>query len=283
MVHGSLFMLHVKRDARFCNNMATAITSAALGGICARPLRVEADVSSGLPCFNVVGLPDAAVSESRDRVRAAIKNSGFSFPGGRVTVNLAPADSKKAGSSYDLPIAAAILAECGFLRKLPEGALYVGELSLDGAVRPVPGVLAIAANSGHALALKTNGSVVAWGSNTDGESTVPASALSGVIAIAAGGGHSLAVKTNGSIIPWGRNVEGQTTVPAEAMSGVIAVEGGIINSLALKNDGTVLACDQEFSTVAVHYRRLQNPPDPKWLKTTARARLDQEHLPQPLY
>lgn len=118
--------------------------SAALGGICARPLRVEADVSSGLPSFNVVGLPDAAVSESRDRVRAAIKNSGFSFPGGRVTVNLAPADSKKAGSSYDLPIAAAILGECGFLRKLPEGAIYVGELSLDGAVRPVAGVLAIA-------------------------------------------------------------------------------------------------------------------------------------------
>jgi magnesium chelatase family protein len=107
-------------------------------------LRVEADASSGLPSFTIVGLPDAAVSESRDRVRPAIKNSGFSFPGGRVTVNLAPADSKKQGSAYDLPIAAAILAECGFLPRLPKNAILVGELSLDGAVRPIPGVLAVA-------------------------------------------------------------------------------------------------------------------------------------------
>ncbi len=124
--------------------MATSIRSAALAGICARPLEVEADIASGLPGFAVVGLPDAAVSESRDRVRAAIKNSGFSFPAGRVTVNLAPADSRKEGAGYDLPIAVAILAACGFITKLPTKAIFVGELSLDGAVRPVPGVLAIA-------------------------------------------------------------------------------------------------------------------------------------------
>lgn len=124
--------------------MATSIRSAALAGIRARALDVEADIASGLPGFAVVGLPDAAVSESRDRVRAAIKNSGFSFPPGRVTVNMAPADCRKEGAGYDLPIAAAILAACGFITKLPHDAIYVGELSLDGTVRPVPGVLAIA-------------------------------------------------------------------------------------------------------------------------------------------
>lgn len=124
--------------------MATSIKSAALAGIAAHALTVEADIASGLPGFAVVGLPDAAVSESRDRVRAAIKNSGFSFPTGRVTINLAPADSRKEGAGYDLPIAAAILAASGFITKLPHEAIYAGELSLDGTVRPVPGVLAIA-------------------------------------------------------------------------------------------------------------------------------------------
>ncbi len=124
--------------------MATSIKSAAIAGIAAQALTVEADISSGLPGFAVVGLPDAAVSESRDRVRAAIKNSGFSFPPGRVTVNLAPADSRKEGAGYDLPIAVAILASCGFIATLPHDAVFVGELSLDGTVRPVPGVLTIA-------------------------------------------------------------------------------------------------------------------------------------------
>jgi magnesium chelatase family protein len=124
--------------------MATSIRSAALAGIRARALEIEADIAPGLPGFAVVGLPDAAVSESRDRVRAAIKNSGFAFPTGRVTVNLAPADCRKEGAGYDLPIAAAILAACGFITKLPSEALFIGELSLDGSVRPVPGVLAIA-------------------------------------------------------------------------------------------------------------------------------------------
>lgn len=122
--------------------MPISIRSAALSGIKARVLEVEADIASGLPGFAVVGLPDAAVSESRDRVRASIKNSGFSFPAGRVTVNIAPADCKKEGTAYDLPIAVAILAACGFLPKLPADAICIGELALDGTVRPVPGVLA---------------------------------------------------------------------------------------------------------------------------------------------
>ncbi len=125
-------------------HMAIAIRSAALAGIKARILEVEADISSGLPNFSVVGLPDAAVSESRDRVRAAVKNSGFSFPSGRVTVNMAPADCRKEGTGFDLPIAAAILSACGHVPNLPPDALCLGELALDGTVRPVPGVLAAA-------------------------------------------------------------------------------------------------------------------------------------------
>jgi magnesium chelatase family protein len=124
--------------------MATAIRSAALIGIDAHPLTVEADLSSGLPSFTIVGLPDAAVKESRERVRSAIKNSGFTFPAGRLTVNLAPADSHKEGAGYDLPIAVAVLAACGYILKFPYEALFIGELSLDGSVRTVPGVLAIA-------------------------------------------------------------------------------------------------------------------------------------------
>jgi magnesium chelatase family protein len=124
--------------------MATAIKSAALHGIDAEPLTVEADLAPGLPACIIVGLPDAAVSESRERVRAAIKNSGLMFPGGRVTVNLAPADSRKEGAGYDLPIAVAVLAASGMLTAVPHDAVFIGELSLDGSVRPIPGALAIA-------------------------------------------------------------------------------------------------------------------------------------------
>ncbi len=124
--------------------MATAILSAALVGIDAQPLTIEADLASGLPSFTIVGLPDAAVQESRERVRAAIKNSGLSFPQGRVTVNLAPADTRKEGAGYDLPIAVAVLAVAGYLPHIIHDAFYIGELSLDGSVRPVPGVLAMA-------------------------------------------------------------------------------------------------------------------------------------------
>jgi len=108
------------------------------------PLTVEADLSPGLPSFVIVGLPDAAVQESRERVRASIKNSGLPFPQGRLTVNLAPADCRKEGSGYDLPIAVAVLAASGAIPAPPRDTLVVGELSLDGAVRPVRGVLAIA-------------------------------------------------------------------------------------------------------------------------------------------
>ena len=104
-------------------------------------VEVEVDISPGLPAFNIVGLPDTAVQESRERVRAAIRNSGCEFPMRRITVSLAPADLKKAGPSYDLPIAIAILLSSGQLSEIPSSALLLGELALDGAVRHTNGVL----------------------------------------------------------------------------------------------------------------------------------------------
>lgn len=125
--------------------MLAQIQTAALRGIEAFPVHVEVDVSFGLPVFAMVGLPDASVRESRDRVRAAIRNSGFDFPATRITVNLAPADVRKAGAAFDLPIALAILAASGVVPRPAPGALaVVGELSLDGAVLPTRGVLPVA-------------------------------------------------------------------------------------------------------------------------------------------
>jgi len=125
--------------------MLAKIRSAALLGIDAYPVECEVDICPGLPTFQTVGLPDAAVKESKDRVKSAVSNSGFDFPIQRITVNLAPADTKKEGPSFDLPIALGILAANGDLTQAEcEGWWAVGELSLDGKVRPVRGVLSIA-------------------------------------------------------------------------------------------------------------------------------------------
>jgi magnesium chelatase family protein len=129
-------------SARVLANLRTA----ALVGVEAWPVHVEVDVSFGLPGFTMVGLPDASVRESRDRVRAAIRNSGFDFPPHRVTVNLAPADVRKAGAAYDLPIALGILAAQGIVeRRLVADIVLIGELSLDGSIHHARGVLPIAA------------------------------------------------------------------------------------------------------------------------------------------
>jgi magnesium chelatase family protein len=121
------------------------LRSAAVFGVEAYPVHVEVDVAFGLPQFSMVGLPDATVRESRDRVRSAIRNSGFEFPHHRITVNLAPADVRKAGSSFDLPIALGLLATSGPLtRPSVDDTVIVGELSLDGAINSIRGVLPIA-------------------------------------------------------------------------------------------------------------------------------------------
>ena len=122
--------------------MLSIIKSAALMGIDSYPVDVEVDLSNGLPAFDIVGLPDSAVKESRERVRTAIRNSGFPFPVKRITVNLAPADTKKEGASFDLPIALGILAASNlFSVSAIQDAIITGELSLDGSLRPVNGIL----------------------------------------------------------------------------------------------------------------------------------------------
>jgi magnesium chelatase family protein len=126
--------------------MLACFRSAAVSGIEASPVTIEVDVSFGLPAFTLVGLPDPSVRESRDRIRSAIRNSGFKFPEHRVTVNLAPADVRKAGTSFDLPIALGVLAASGVIaRRDVDDVLVLGELSLDGAIQATRGVLPVAA------------------------------------------------------------------------------------------------------------------------------------------
>jgi magnesium chelatase family protein len=120
------------------------VLSAALRGVEAALVRVEVDVAAGLPAFTTVGLPDSAVRESRERVRTAIRNAGFAFPPDRITVNLAPADVRKEGAAFDLPIALGILAATGAVRNGRLGPFaVVGELALDGQIQPVRGTLAV--------------------------------------------------------------------------------------------------------------------------------------------
>jgi magnesium chelatase family protein len=123
-------------------------------GVNAEPVYVEVDIGAGLPSFTIVGLPDAAVRESRERVRSALRNSGFKHPDHRITVNLAPADVRKAGPGFDLAIAAGILAATGQLpRAVVDNFAMAGELALDGVIRPVPGALAMAEGA-RALGLR---------------------------------------------------------------------------------------------------------------------------------
>ncbi|HEY7323106.1 MAG TPA: YifB family Mg chelatase-like AAA ATPase, partial [Candidatus Binatia bacterium] len=125
--------------------MLAKVNSAALYGIDALRVEVEIDLASGLPQLATVGLPEGAVKESKDRIRAAVKNCGYTFPAKRITINLAPADIKKEGSAYDLPMAVGILAAEGLIQKnLLDDYFLIGELSLDGSVKPVRGALPIA-------------------------------------------------------------------------------------------------------------------------------------------
>ena len=124
--------------------MVTTVRSLGLTGIAGYEVAAECFLSGGLPAFDIVGLPDAAVREARERVRAAVKNCGAKFPVSRITVNLAPAGTKKAGTVYDLPIFVGLLAAAGELPAPPQDAAFIGELSLTGALRGVSGVLPMA-------------------------------------------------------------------------------------------------------------------------------------------
>jgi len=131
--------------------MLAKVSSCAVVGLEGAMIEVEVDIAAGLPSFTIVGLPDKAVQEARERVRAAIRNSNYKFPGRRITVNLAPADLKKEGPAYDLPIAVGILISSGQLIADLSGSVFLGELSLDGKLRHTHGVLpmvALAKNKG---------------------------------------------------------------------------------------------------------------------------------------
>ena len=124
--------------------MICSVKTLGVSGIRGSVVTAECYISNGLPGFDIVGLPDAAVKEARDRVRAAAKSSGLSFPVSRITVNLAPASLKKAGTHYDLPILLSILAAAGAVRRPRSTSAFLGEVSLDGRIRPVSGVLPMA-------------------------------------------------------------------------------------------------------------------------------------------
>ncbi|MCK4536570.1 MAG: YifB family Mg chelatase-like AAA ATPase, partial [Desulfuromonadales bacterium] len=125
--------------------MLARVLSGALIGIDAYPVEVEVDIAQGLPQFSTVGLPEGAVKESKDRVKSAIKNSSYDFPNRRITINLAPADIRKEGASFDLPMAIGLLTATGVIPvERAERYLFMGELSLDGRIKPVRGVLPVA-------------------------------------------------------------------------------------------------------------------------------------------
>jgi len=121
------------------------VTSCAVVGLEGALVDVEVDISSGLPSFTIVGLPDKAVQEARERVRSAIRNSNYKFPTRRITVNLAPADLKKEGPAYDLPIAIGVLISSGQLYADLSHSVFLGELSLDGKLRHTHGILPMVA------------------------------------------------------------------------------------------------------------------------------------------
>lgn len=191
--------------------MPARLQSLALVGLGAQPVTVEVDIGAGLPSFTIVGLPDKAVGEARERVRAAIKNSGFRFPVHRITVNLAPADLPKIGPAFDLAIALGILIESGILApNVLEDHYVVGELSLSGDVQPIDGILPMA------LALKSlaKGILLLPEANqpeahlVDGISISPASNLHDlVVALGRGTQPSLVTETRPMDSPESSNEE----------------------------------------------------------------------------
>ena len=190
--------------------MYSVTKSFGLNGLRGFAVAVEADVSGGLPAFSIVGLPDSAVRESADRVRAAIKNLGFKFPDRRITVNLAPADVRKTGPVYDLPLLLAVLTASGQLEDVPEDAAFLGELALDGTLRPVSGVLpmalAAAENGIRALYVPAENAAEAAEACADSMAVYPAHTAREVVdALLACGPRSVVI-TSGLEAETGRHV-----------------------------------------------------------------------------
>ena len=123
--------------------MYSKTNTTSLIGLEGRLVEVESDITSGLPKFNIVGLPDSSINEAKDRVRVALINSGYKFPAGRITINLSPADLKKEGTQLDLPIAISLLSSMGIIERINDDFIFLGELSLDGRIMPIRGALAM--------------------------------------------------------------------------------------------------------------------------------------------
>ena len=171
--------------------MVSLLHSMGLYGMDAFAVEVEADISRGLPGFDLVGLPDAAVKESRERVRSALKNCGFDFPVARITVNLAPADKRKEGPIYDLPVLIAVLRASGQLAADLRDSAFAGELSLSGEIRPVKGILpmAIAAKAAGFANFFVPAENAPEGAVVEGLTVYPVKDLSSLIGHLAGKGR----------------------------------------------------------------------------------------------
>ncbi len=170
--------------SRVSSGKVVRVKSAGIFGIEAYEVDVEVDISPGIPSFNIVGLPDSAVKESKDRVRSAVKNSGFNFPLKRIVVNLAPADIKKEGVLYDLPVAIGIIS-AGMGLNPPEDIIFLGELSLDGKLKKVNGIIPVAvfsANRGFKLIIPSENTEVEFA----GVSGYYADSLSDVVSFITG-------------------------------------------------------------------------------------------------
>lgn len=175
-----------------------SVASVALAGLEAQPVRVEAHVAAALPAFHIVGLPDAAVQESRERVRAAIASAGYQFPSRRIIVNLAPAHVRKSGPLLDLPIALAFLLATGQATTAGRSPAALGELGLDGAVRPVRGVLALCEGLRRAGAtgVVVPAATAAEAALVPGLDVFPVASLQEAVAVFAAGGGRPAAKTD---------------------------------------------------------------------------------------
>ena len=123
--------------------MYSKTNTTSLIGLEGKLVEVESDITSGMPAFNIVGLPDSSIKESKDRVRVALVNSSYKFPAGRITINLSPADLKKEGTQLDLPIAISLLSSMGVIDRAYDDYIFLGELSLDGRILPIRGALAM--------------------------------------------------------------------------------------------------------------------------------------------
>ncbi len=186
--------------------MLAKVSSCAIVGLGGEVVEVEVDISQGLPAFSIVGLPDAAVQEAKERVRSAVRNSGHDFPLKRITVNLAPADLRKEGPAYDLPIAVGILMASGQVPASDNVAVYLGELSLDGQLRHTTGVLpmvALARDHGFEAVFVPAGDA-AEASLIDGVRVMPVSALGDLTS------HLRAVQPIAPFVPTEPRISAQT-------------------------------------------------------------------------